>query len=196
MATAAGDHGLGNDTGLAVAADADQEGFTGPFHDNLPGDSAIAGTVHEMHRSSKFLTRYVEECKTSVLAFLLGFVVLIPVLVWQFEGYFVFVLPVALIFAAPNIAIFSAMIALGNSIGLRVGTLAMAIALNFYLLQKELLSRIDHFDADGDVLATNQNILPVIFWQLFLSFAVFYALLAYRRLATARANDQATTESG
>ena len=149
-----------------------------------------------MHRSSKFLKRYVEECKTSVLAFLLGFVLLIPTLVWQFEAYFFYALPVALVFAIPSIAVFGALIALGNSIALRVGTLGVAIALNFYILQKELLSRIDHFDADGDVLATNQNVLPVIFWQLFLSFAVFYALLAYRRLATARVHDQSTTENG
>jgi hypothetical protein len=150
------------------------------------GDSAIAGTVREMHRSSEYLKRYVLECKSSVLAVLLSFILLIPILVWLFQAYFFYALPVALIFALPNIAVFCAVIALGNSIALRVGTLGVAIALNFYILQKELLNRIDHFEADGDLLVTNQNTLPVIFWQIFLSFAVFYALLNYRRLAAAR----------
>ncbi|UJW85802.1 hypothetical protein [Devosia sp. SL43] len=149
-------------------------------------DSAIAGTVRDMHRFSEFRKRYVAECKTSILAFLLGFLLLIPILAWLFEAYFFYALPVALVFAVPNIVVFSALIALSNSIALRVGTLGVAIALNFYLLRKELLSRIDHFDANGDVLATNQNTLPVIFWQMFLSFAVFYALLSYRRLAVGR----------
>ena len=148
-----------------------------------------------MHRSSEFLKRYVAECKTSVVAFLLGFVLLIPILVWLFEAYFFYALPVALIFAAPNIAIFCAVIALSNSIALRVGTLGVAVALNFYILRKELLNRIDHFDADGEVLMANQNSLPVMFWQIFLSFAVFYALLNYRRL-TAQARNGAGTENG
>jgi hypothetical protein len=34
---------------------------------------------------------------------------------------------------------------------------------------------------------SNYNRFPVIFWQLFLSFAVFYAFLSYKRLATTRA---------
>jgi hypothetical protein len=130
-----------------------------------------------------FLRRYVTECKTCFLAVLLGFVLLIPMLVWQYQIYFAFALPVVLVFAAPNILVFGAVISLGDSIALRAGTLAVAIALNLYLLQQELFSRIDHFDADGVALATNQNSLPVIFWQLFLSFAVFYALLSHRRLA-------------
>lgn len=135
-----------------------------------------------MHRFAEFRKRYVAECKTSLLAFLLGFLLLVPSLAWQFQAYFVYALPVAFIIAAPNIAIFSALIAPSNSITLRVGTLAMAIALNFYIFRKDLLSRIEHFDADGTVLMTNENIFPVIFWQMFLSFAVFYALLSYRRL--------------
>lgn len=138
-----------------------------------------------MHRFAEFRKRYVAECKTSVLAFLLGFLLLVPILAWQFEAYFFYALPVTLVFALPNIAVFSALIALSNSIALRVGVLAMAIALNFYFLRKELLGRIDYFEADGDVLVTNQNVLPVIFWQLFMSFAVFYALLSYRRLTGA-----------
>lgn len=142
-----------------------------------------------MHRFGEFRKRYTAECKSSLLAFLLGFVLLIPILAWQFEAYFLYALPVALILAAPNIAIFCAVIALSNSIALRVGTLAVAIALNFYLLRKELLNRIDHFDSDGVILTTNQNTLPVLFWQLFLSFAVFYALLNYRRLTAARATE-------
>ena len=141
-----------------------------------------------MHRFSEFLKRYSAECKTSMLAFLLGFVLLIPILVWQFEAYFLYALPVALVFAVPNIAVFCAVTALSNSIALRVGTLALAIALNFYILRGELLNRIDHFEADGDVLLTNQNTLPVMFWQLFLSFTVFYALLSHRQLAAARAH--------
>ena len=140
-----------------------------------------------MHRFAEFRKRYVVECKTSVLAFLLSFLLLVPILAWLFEAYFVYALPVTLVIAVPNIAIFSALIAPSNSITLRVGTLAMAIALNFYIFQKELLSRIDHFQADGEAIASNQNTLPVIFWQIFLSFAVFYALLSYRRLTEARA---------
>jgi len=105
------------------------------------------------------------------------------------------VLPVALIFALPNILVFCAVIALGNSVALRVVALAVAIVLNVYILQQALFSRIDHFEADGDVLVTNQNTFPVIFWQLFLSFAVFYALLSYRRLMAARAQHGAGMEN-
>src|SRR5690554_5341016 len=32
MPAATGDHGLGDDTGLAMATDAYEQGFTGPFH--------------------------------------------------------------------------------------------------------------------------------------------------------------------
>jgi hypothetical protein len=145
-------------------------------------------TVHEMPRFADFRNRYVEECKASALAFVLGFALLVPVLVWQYEIYFAFALPVALIFAVPNIVLFSAVIALGDSIALRVGTLAVAIGLNFYILREALLNRIEHYDAAGNILAANYNSFPVIFWQMFLSFAVFYALLSYRRLAEWRAH--------
>lgn len=140
-----------------------------------------------MPRFADFRKRYGEECKASALAFVLAFALLVPILIWQYETFFVYSLPVALIFAVPNIAIFSAVIALGDSIALRVGTLAVAIGLNFYILRDALFNRIDHYDAAGNILWTNQNSFPVMFWQIFLSFAAFYALLSHRRLAEWRA---------
>jgi hypothetical protein len=140
----------------------------------------------KMHRFSEFWKRYLVECKTSVIAFLLGFLLLVPMLAWQYQMYLVFALPFILVFALPNIVVFSAMLALGKSIALRIYTFGIAVALNCYIFWDTLVSRVDHFDAEGDVLVSNYNTFPVIFWQLFLSFAVFYAFLSYRRLAAAR----------